>query len=221
MRRILLASLAAALFIPAFAMPSAALDPQSQLVAAAAGANVPIYSEELLVMVHGDNTFAAAPIQGFENISAAGFSGGVDMAFAYIDFPGSGIPAGNYTLRGRAPGSSIGVGQYAGTIELVDANGDVTATLPAKISTSSATVPSPLPYPRSVIIGAWKSEEDAQAASAVHGSAQTKAAPGHRPAGRYFERDSNGWLIHYVFVRIICPNGSIIEGFVPGFPWLG
>jgi len=30
-------------------------------------------------------------------------------------------------------------------------------------------------------------------------------------------RDDRGWLVRYVFVRIVCPNGSIIEGFIP-FP---
>jgi hypothetical protein len=223
MRRILLSVLAAALFIPAFAMPAAAVDAKSQLIAAAAEAHISLHTEELVVLVHGENTFAVAPIRGFENIGATAFAGGVDMAYAYIDFPGSSIPTGNYTLRGRAPESSIQLGDYDGTIELVNADGGIVATFPAKMSTFSTTVPDPLPYPRPIITGAWKTAEEVEGSSA-QATAEAKAAPAHSshlrglpvrtPGDRLFLRDSKGWLVYYVFVRIVCPNGEVIEGFV-------
>lgn len=216
MRRILLPVLATALLIPAFARPSAAIDAKSQLVTAAAAAEVPIYTEELMVLTHGANTFAAAPIQGFENVPAAGFAEGADMAFAYIDFPGSAIPSGNYTLRGKAPASSIGLGEYAGTIEIVNADGDVVATLAANINTVSTTVPNPLPYPRTVITGALETAADSPAAAGAKVISSRPAGHEAGPrkiTGRLYVRDSRGWLVHIVFIRFECPNGSTIEGF--------
>lgn len=213
MRKLLLSCFATALLLPAFAMPSAACDPKSELVTAAAEAGVPIYPEELMVMVHGENTFAVAPVKGFENAPAGALSGGSDMAFAYIDFPGSTIPTGNYTLRPKAPEDSIHPGEYEGTLDLVSTAGDVVASLPLKMNTFSMTVPNPLPYPRTVITGAWKMGEEPDSSSAS-ATAQVKPVPAHH--GRpgiitdkmiYFPPQERP--VRYMTVFWLCPNGTL------------
>lgn len=222
MRKLLLSLTTIALLLPAFATPSAAYEP-SELVSAAEAAGAPIYPEELMVMVHGQNTFAVAPVQGFENAPAGDLAHGSDMAFAYINFPGSTIPAGNYLLRARAPESGIRFGEYEGTLEFVDVDGAVVATLPLKMNTFSMMVPDPLPYPRTVIVGAWKNGAEPEISPTTVASS-VKAAPSRhgRPdvaTGNLiytdpWKRDRGGWPIRYALVQWECPNGTVFESWI-------
>lgn len=214
MKKLLLCTLATALLIPSFAKPSAACDPKCRLVTAAEEAGIPIYTEELIVLTHGEDSLAAAPIQGFEKIPASAFAGGVDMAYAYINFPeSSSIPSGTYLLRGRAAESDIHEGEYGGTVDLVNADGGVVASLPARIHTFSTTVPDPLPYPRTVLTGAWKTVGDIEPPP----MGAKKAKPiflSPTTSGLFIYPDwisTRGWPVRYVFVRVLCSNGSFID----------
>ena len=91
---------------------------------------------------------ATSSIKGFEQVPATDFARGADVCYLYLDAKGSGLPTGNYKLRAHADEKAIQVGDYAGTVDLVDADGKVVRTLKADISTSSLAVPNPLPFAR-------------------------------------------------------------------------
>lgn len=215
MRKTWWSALAASLLLSSFAAPSVAQDPRTQLLTAAAQASIPLHTQELMVLTHGAKSFAVAPIQGFENIPATALASGVDMAYAYINFPGSSVPAGSYKLRGRAPSGSIRAGEYDGTLELIDSYGNVAASLPMTINTFSTTVPNPLPYPRTMLKGAWVGEDDLEGPSFLKagrlGSLLDASPELTTPSDKMYNLQSPYWWSPFRWVTLvfICPNGSI------------
>jgi hypothetical protein len=129
--------------------PAAELSPREALLEAADEAGVEVRAEEVYVVARGEESIVAAPIAGWESIPATQLSQGVPFAFAYLSSGDIGVPAGYYTLRGRAEVSSVGV--VDATIELLDRGGEVAGQLPAVAEIHSLTVPQPLPFERSFI----------------------------------------------------------------------
>ena len=126
-------------------------DPKAQFAAAAAEAGYPIHSEETVVLSHQDITLVASSLAGYENVPSSGFIEGADMGFMYLDDPSSEIPTGYYRLNAQASVDSIQVGEYAGAVRLIDADGQTVASLPANFQTSSLDVPAELPFPRTTV----------------------------------------------------------------------
>jgi len=134
----------------ASARPAAAqIDPLAEKLASSAeAARISINTEETATLTAPGVTLATSSIKGFEQVPATDFAKGADVGYLYLDAKGSGLPAGNYLLRAHADEKAIQVGDYDGTVDLVDADGKVVRTLKADISTSSLSVPDPLPFPR-------------------------------------------------------------------------
>lgn len=132
------------------------------LIDAAHAAKVPINVEEIVSATSKNVTFVGTSIAGFEQVPATEFPNGTDVAFAYVDFPAAGIPAGYYRLKTHAASDDITVGTYPGTTEFISLDGKVVARLPSSIDTHSLEVPNPLPFPRTVVetsideVQAWK-----------------------------------------------------------------
>ncbi|MCP3162138.1 hypothetical protein [Myxococcus qinghaiensis] len=132
------------------------------LIDAAHAAKVPINVEEIVSATSKNVTFVGTSIAGFEQVPATEFPNGTDVAFAYVDFPAAGIPAGYYRLKTHAASDDVTVGAYPGTTEFISLDGKVVARLPSSIDTHSLEVPNPLPFPRTVVeasideVQAWK-----------------------------------------------------------------
>ncbi|MBU8895154.1 hypothetical protein DRW03_02685 [Corallococcus sp. H22C18031201] len=127
------------------------MDLSSDLIQAADAKGIPINKEEIVTMTAEDLAFAATSIAGSEQIPATRFNDGVDVAFVYLNSPDSGIPAGFYRLNARANASDIRVGSYSGTVGLIDQDGLEVTRLAASFETATLTVPTPLPFPRTMI----------------------------------------------------------------------
>jgi hypothetical protein len=132
------------------ARPAAAqIDPLAEKLASSARtAGVAINTEETVTLTAPGVNLATSSIKGFEQVPATDFAKGADVGYLYLDAKGSGLPAGNYKLRAHADEKAIQVGEYDGTVDLVNEDGKVVQTLKAEIGTSSLSVPDPLPFPR-------------------------------------------------------------------------
>jgi hypothetical protein len=158
-RRNLLLSLAliAGLVAPLIsAGPAAAQsDPLAEKLARSAeAAGVPINTEETVTVTAPGVNLATTSIRGFEQVPATDFAKGSDFGYLYLDTPTRELPAGGYKMRVHADADAIQLGQYPGTVDLIDANGKVARTVAADIGTSSLSVPEPLPFPRTRV-SAW------------------------------------------------------------------
>lgn len=105
---------------------------------AAKAASAPVRAEDIVTSKVGNETFTTAPITTWERTPATALRNGVDIAFASSTGSGD-IPAGNYTLRATADVSEIGT--MNGTIQFVDREGKVAASLPAAAEIHSLEVP--------------------------------------------------------------------------------
>jgi hypothetical protein len=123
-------------------------DPKAQFAAAAAAGGYPINTEETVMLSHQDITLVVSSIAGYEHVPSSGFIEGADMGFMYLDDPTSEIPTGYYRLNAQAAADAIQVGEYTGTVRLIDVDGQTVASLPANFQTSSLDVPAELPFPR-------------------------------------------------------------------------
>jgi hypothetical protein len=146
---------AALLFVTGSSWAAVSSSPGDQfrepLADAAKAAGVAINTDSVVTASGERYTVAATTIQGFEQVGASALPDGVDTGFIYLDAPGSGIPAGFYTLRTTAPAESVRVGEFGAKTELVGADGRVVTTLPARVEASSTEVPNPLPFARTTV----------------------------------------------------------------------
>lgn len=110
-----------------------------QLLDASRAARVRVNPEEVFSVSRGAETFAVAPIAGWERVAAPELRKGVDVAFAYFDTLEPKVPRGFYTVRAYADVS--GVGTIPARLQLIDRRGRVAAELPAEAEVHSLTVP--------------------------------------------------------------------------------
>jgi hypothetical protein len=136
---------------PASAQEPCNTDLRARLLDAANQAGVAVNPDDILTSVNEGGTVATTTIAGYEGVPGSALPGGVNAGFIYFDAPGSGIPAGFYTLRASAQQEDLRVGGFPGRVELVSAGGEVAANLPASIDAFSLEVPNPLPFPRTTI----------------------------------------------------------------------
>lgn len=123
----------------------------TQLQAAAEARGISIQTEQMLTISRPDATFVSASVTGFEDVPATELPNGVDFGFAYLDAPGSGLPAGYYTLRANAV--DVRLGQFDATVQLIDDDGNVAAELAGVVDAFSLDVPEPRPFAQTVVGG--------------------------------------------------------------------
>src|SRR4051794_26843885 len=81
----------------------------------------PVNTQGMLSFLRDDSTLIVAPLRTFDTSPATELKHGVDSAYAYVDSPARGIPAGFYTLRISA--KTVQIGEVPGTLDFVDAHG--------------------------------------------------------------------------------------------------
>jgi hypothetical protein len=123
---------------------------ETDLIAAAQRAGVPIDTSNMFAVLRPDMTFVGATVQGFERIPATQLPLGVDYGFAYICVPD--LPADYYTLRVFA--DEVQLGRIDGTLQLINVEGDVVSEMEAEIRVFSLQVPRNPPFANTVISGA-------------------------------------------------------------------
>lgn len=173
----------------AWAQDSCNEELRAKLADAAKEAGVDVNTDDILTSVGEGLTVATATITGYEGVPGSALPGGVDAGFIYLDAEGSGIPAGFYSLRASANRGDLRVGEFPGTVDLVDADDKTVARLPATINAFSLSVPEPLPFPRTIIT------QDVQ---------RTDGAGG----GDSLTAKARRWTIT---ITIRCPNGTTIR----------
>jgi hypothetical protein len=125
-------------------------DTAQGLLEASAAAGIDVRAEEVFSISRAGDSFAAAPIVGWENVAATELRDGVDIAFAYVALSEPEVPAGYYTLRAFADATEVGT--VDARVELVDDQGEVRAELPAQAEIHSLTVPDPAPFRNTFIL---------------------------------------------------------------------
>lgn len=147
---VVLALVAALAFFAGSATAQTCSD-RDAMLKAAEEAGVSIYPDQMASASGDGASVTAATIQGYEQVPPANIAKGTDVGFIHLDAPGSGIPAGFYTLRASADPSAVRVGRFEASVDLVDGSGRVVGTLPATAEASSLEVPSPLPFARTAV----------------------------------------------------------------------
>ncbi|MFY2560762.1 hypothetical protein ACN469_24370 [Corallococcus terminator] len=132
----------------------ACTDLPGDLSVAAQEAGVPIHPGLISTSTSDLFVVSAGAVVGLEDISALQYAQGVDVAFVYLDAPGSTIPKGYYRLNAMAKASDIRVGTYAGSVGFFDKAGQEVARVAATFETASVTRPEGGPtVPARVLIG--------------------------------------------------------------------
>lgn len=162
--------------------PLACVDLPGDLIQAAASAGIPINQGQIVTATSETITAAATSIAGFEQIPATRFPQGVNVGFVFLNAPSLGIPAGYYRLNATANAQDIRVGSYGGAVGFFSPSGAQVARLPATFETTSLSVPSPLPFPRTQVSLRIDTEQ-------ITGAAQRRS---------------------YLVIIIHCPNGTTI-----------
>lgn len=183
-----------AAYLPSESAPAATStcpDPKAQLAKAAESAGVQINPTETVSVSKDGLTFVGSSIAGFENVPATRLPAGTDFGFMYLDAPGSGIPAGYYRLNAQASAQDVRVGDYRGSVDLIDASGKTVARVPAAMQTVSMEVPNPLPFARTTVDASFR---------------QTNLI------GGYPDRLTR-WH-HTIIIIYHCPNGTTIIIFI-------
>jgi hypothetical protein len=124
---------------------------RDQMVQGAEKAGVAIYPDQMVSVSNDGGSVTAATLRGYEQVPPANLAKGTDVGFIHLDAPKSGIPAGFYRLHASADPADVRVGKFEATVDLVDENGKVVATVPATADASSLEVPSPLPFERTAV----------------------------------------------------------------------
>ena len=124
---------------------------QEQMITAAEEAGVRINPDRMASASTEEASVTAATIRGYEQVPPADLAKGTDVGFIHLDAPRSGIPRGFYRLRASADPSVVSVGTFDAKVDLIDASGEVVATVPATAEASSLEVPNPLPYERTAV----------------------------------------------------------------------
>lgn len=146
----ILALVAALAFFAGSATAQTCIDRDSMLKAAEES-GVSIYPDQMASAAGDGASVTAATIQGYEQVPPANIAKGTDVGFIHLDAPGSGIPAGFYTLRASANPDDVRVGRFEASVDLVDGGGRVVGTLPAIAEASTLEVPSVLPFERTAV----------------------------------------------------------------------
>ncbi|GEN11709.1 hypothetical protein SAMN05443572_11571 [Myxococcus fulvus] len=132
----------------------ACTDLPGALSLAAQEAGVPIHPGRIATSTSDLFVISAGAVIGLENLSALEYAQGVDVAFVYVDAPGSDIPAGYYRLRATAKANDIHVGTYPGSVGFFDKTGQEVARVVGTFETSSVTSPEGGPsVPARALIG--------------------------------------------------------------------
>jgi len=125
---------------------------KDEMVKAAEEAGVSINSDNIATASTDDGaSVTAATLRGYEKVAPANLARGTDVGFVHLDAPDAGIPAGFYRLRASADPSDVKVGRFDASVDIIDGDGKVVATVPASAQASSLAVPDPLPFPRTVL----------------------------------------------------------------------
>lgn len=125
-------------------------DSENDLIQAAQAAGVSINTTEMVELFRDGVELISAPIQGLETVPATELPDGVDVGFIHLDAPGTGIPAGHYTVRARSGAGGVTLGENDVTVDFVDGAGNVVASQQAVADVWSETVPSDPPYANTV-----------------------------------------------------------------------
>lgn len=108
-----------------------------------------INTRGMLSFLREDSTVIVAPLRSFDASPATNLPRGVDSAYAYIDSPERGIPAGFYTLRVSA--KTVQLGTVPGTLEFVDTHGKIARRSDIQIDITSLTLPEQPAFPHSIV----------------------------------------------------------------------
>lgn len=138
----------------AFIAGSATAQPwpeREDMVRAAEDAGVAIYPDQMSSAATDGASVTAATLKGYEQVPPADLARGTDVGFIHLDAPKTGIPSGFYRLRASADPSEVRVGRFDASVDLIDGNGKVVATVPASAEASSLSVPNPLPFERTAV----------------------------------------------------------------------
>lgn len=122
---------------------------KKSLLDASVTQGVSIVSEGTTFVTQDGLTFAAASITGVDKIPPTQYSKGVDVGFAYLEFPGKLKTAGFFTLRVYADVREIG--EVSGRMDFIDQQGRVAVKVAGTADVFSLTVPAVAPFQGNVI----------------------------------------------------------------------